>query len=329
MAKKNIVEVARLAGVSRSTVSRAFNDGYVSEDVRKRIDEAVQKLGYRQNMLARKLRTNASGFIGLIVPDISNEFFAKLAKSIGDSFLQSRSYGLFLCNSEEDPEIEEFYINSLLDNRVEAIILSPSSRTPNPRLAASGVPVVLADRSYDRLPNDRFVVVTSDNYGGGQLAATRIIESGCKRLVIMSDEKETSTSLLARLDGFSKRIEGSSIEVERYKVPVAIRDAERLTSTILGKRTFDTIFCSSDLIAFGAMKALLKAKVSIPREVQVIGFDGLDLGEFLQLSLSTVKQDVERMGEAIGAMVLDMIQGKSVRQKTVLPVEFVKMESSR
>jgi len=212
---------------------------------------------------------------------------------------------------------------------VEAIILTPASRTPNPRLTASGVPVVLADRSYDRLPNDRFVVVTSDNYGGGQLAATRIIESGCKRLVIMSDEKETSTSLLARLDGFSKRIEGSSIEVERYKVPVAIRDAERLTSTILGKRTFDTIFCSSDLIAFGAMKALLKAKVSIPQEVQVIGFDGLDLGEFLQLSLSTVKQDVERMGEAIGAMVLDMIQGKSVRQKTVLPVEFVKMESSR
>jgi DNA-binding LacI/PurR family transcriptional regulator len=328
MEPKNILQVAQLAGVSRSTVSRAFNDGYVSEEVRKRIDEAVKKLGYRQNMLAKKLRTSESNFIGLIIPDISNEFFAKLAKSIESPF-QSQGYGLFLCNSEEDPTIEDFYINNLLDNRVEAIILTPASKAANPRLAKSDVPIVLADRSYERMPSDRFAVVTSDNFGGGTIAATRIIDSGCRRLIVMSDVKESSSSLIARLEGFSKRIEGSSIDVAHYKVPVAIKDAERLTTMLLGERKFDTIFCSSDLIAFGAMKALLSAKVRIPGDIQVIGFDGLDLGEFLQISLSTVKQDVEGMGAAIGATVLDMIHGKSFKQHTVLPVEFLERGSSR
>lgn len=324
----SIREIAKLVGVSRSTVSRAFNDGYVSGDVREKINAAVESLGYNKNMLAQKLRNNQSNFIGLIVPDISNEFFARIAREIEAVFMK-QGYGLFLCNTDEKPDIQDFYLKNLLENRVDAIIITPCTTTLDDKFVKSGIPIVFADREIFGLQNENVAVVTCDNKFGGKIAAQELIRRGAKRILIVSNEQESSNSMLDRIVAFKSEAEKSGVVYLHHPIKFSTREAEQQTSMLLKNTDFDAVFCTQDLIAFGVLKALSKAHIRVPDDVQVVGFDGLEIGEYIQKPLSTVRQDVEKVGIVIAEVILKMIRKQEFPRRTVLPVEYSQRETTR
>jgi DNA-binding LacI/PurR family transcriptional regulator len=324
----NIREIAKIVGVSRSTVSRALNDGYVSKEIREQIYEVVNKLGYNRNMLAQKFRTNKSNFIGLIIPDISNEFFAKLAREI-ELFFMKNNYGLFLCNSEGNADIEDFYIKTLLENRVEAVIITPCTKAVNDRLAKSGIPFVFADREIPGLRSKQLAVVTSDNRHGGEIAARELALRGAKRVLVVSDRHGTSSALLERLKGFKTTADDLGVEYIHHKIRFSIKEAEIQTNEMLKKEEFDAVFCTQDLIAVGVMKALSGAGIPIPDDIQVLGFDGLDIGDYLCRPLSTIKQDISRIGIVAAEAMLTLIRGEEFPPRTVVPVEFIQRDTTK
>ena len=329
MDKVSIAEVAKLVHVGRATVSRALNNsGYVSAGTRAKIDEAVKTLGYRQNMLAKKLRTNQSRFVGLVIPDIANDFFARMAKCI-ESTLQASGYGLFLCNSEENQTKENFYITTLIDNQVEAIIITPSTKNINSKLIKTEMPVVFADRIVtERSPH--FACVTSDNIRGGCLAAQKFIDTHAKKVIVLKDEREVSSATADRIKGFESTIAGKDIAYEIYNVPVSPESGYSCMQRIIGTATvFDAVFCTSDMLAIGAVKCLTDQHISVPSDVQLLGFDGMSLVPYLPLALSTIVQNVEAMGKAIGQTVLAMIEKQQFSPLTVFPVSLVERETTK
>ncbi|MEI8093627.1 MAG: LacI family DNA-binding transcriptional regulator [Spirochaetales bacterium] len=321
-----LLEVARQAGVSRTTVSRALGSGPVSPEVRQRVLQAAEALGYRKNLLAQKLRSNRSHFVGLLIPDVSNPFFATLAQAVERVFRQ-HGYGVFLCNSEEDPATEDFYIHTLLDNQVDALVLTPVTGQLNPRLLAAGIPVVLADRVIEAPPGLRLASVTCDNHRGGQLAARALLDRGARRIVVLSPRHPGfSSSLAARLAGFVEELALAGVTSRQQALEPEVA-AVRAYLDSLPRGSFDALFCTSDLVAFPTIKALQDLGLAVPNDVQVVGFDGLALGEVLELS--TIRQDLDRVGQAVGEAALALIAGKAYPRDSVVPVELVARRSLR
>ncbi|GHT77990.1 LacI family transcriptional regulator [Spirochaetia bacterium] len=329
MNRVNISKVAEMASVSQSTVSRALNgSGYVSSAAKEKVKRVVSDLGYRQNMLAKKLRTSETRFIGLVIPDITNDFFARLAKSI-EVTLQKEGYALFLCNSEEDPQKEDFYITTLLDNQVDAIITTPSTKVANKKLLSSTIPIVYADRIV-QTGRSNVASITSDNECGGRLAAEKLIAAKSANIVVLKEGRRISTAATERMNGFVKTLEAfPRIKYTSFDTAISAESGYAMMDRIIGERKFDALFCTSDVIAIGAIKCLNDHRISIPDSVQVIGFDGISMGTFLIRPLTTIVQDVESMGKAIGNTVLAMIRGKPFSRLTVLPVSLLERETTK
>jgi LacI family transcriptional regulator, galactose operon repressor len=320
-----INEVAKAAKVSISTVSRVLNNsGYASQAVRERVNSAVKRLGFRQNRLASSLRRKTSGFIGLVIPDISNEFFATLAKYV-EITLQKYNYGLFLCNTEENKSKERFYLESLCDTQVEAIILTTSQPEAAPELKHRELPIVFADRRVDL---DRFhsgVCVTSDNFMGGYLAGGRLVDSGARRILVLRDNRRLY-GVDQRQSGFLKATRdrgGKNLSVSVVETEVSSYAAEIIMERIISEQVFDAIFCTSDTIAFGALRALQARNMEVPEQVQVIGFDGTEIGAFFNPPLTTIRQDMGKMGTIIGEHAVSLIEKRMIPEYTIVPVELV------
>jgi len=321
-----LLDVARQAGVSRSTVCRALGNGSVAPEVRARVLEAASALGYRKNLLAQKLRNNRSHFVGLLIPDVSNPFFATLAQAIERVFRQ-HGYGVFLCNSEENPATEDFYIQTLLDNRVDAIVLTSVTARLNPRLLAARIPVVLTDRVVEVPPGASVASVTSDNQQGGRMAARCLLERGARNILVLSPlDPGFSSSFDDRMAGFRQELDRAGVGCNPQPVAAEVAAAEAFLAS-LPQGSFDAVFCTSDLVAFPVLKALSNLGLAVPQEVQVLGFDGLALGEVL--SLSTISQDIAGLGRDVGEAALALIAGRPHPHRSVVPVALVDRGSLR
>jgi len=327
----DIREVAQKAQVSISTVSRALNaSGSVSQKTRDKVLAAAQELGYRQNRVASSLRSKRSGFIGLLVPDINNEFFASLASAIERS-LHDLGYSLFLCNTMEDAKIENHYIDSLLDDQVMGIILVAAGLKAHPRLRQENTPVVFVDRVGADLEIPNRVVIESDNKKGGRIAAEQLLKRGAQRFVFLGDQRNMH-AMRNRERGFADCLRENGITAANYyrdAIPVSAHEAREKMSAIYAKFPFDGIFCGTDMLALGAMRGLADLRLSVPSDVQLIGFDGMRLGEFTIPSLSTIRQGIERMGKLAGESVARMVAGDQSGETIILPVDFIARETTK
>ena len=324
----NIAKVAQLAEVSQSTVSRVLNNsGYVAAPTRERVHKVIQRLGYRKNLLARKLRIRESRFVGLLIPNITNDFLSRLAKKI-EHVLQSAGYALFLCNSEEDTKREDFYINTLLDNQVEAIVITPATKTPNKHLLKSNIPVVCVDRLME-IDRKNIAFVTSDNETGGKLAAERFMMAGAKNIVLLCDKYSGSSAVEERVRGFMSIVDQhQGIAVELIKIRIVPDAAYAAIERLLPRKKIDAVFCTSDILALGALRCFMDHEIAVPDSAQLIGFDGISFGIFLPKRISTIAQDTEGMGTAVGNIVLSMIQKRDYENMTVVPVSFVEGDTT-
>ncbi|GAA0382154.1 LacI family DNA-binding transcriptional regulator [Bacillus horti] len=331
--KLTIKGIAEMAGVSSATVSKVLNNtGRYSEETKQTILDLVKEHDYRPNAVAKSLRTRKSKTIGAIVPDITNEFFSRIVLAI-ENYCGELGYSVFICNSNESEEKELQYFKELELKGVDGLIyLSASDELF--QMKTQRIPIVC----IDRMPKFHNVaIITSDNFQGGMLAAERLIEKGCKNLLLVRDYRDGFPTI-ERVRGFEHVLRKHGLEFgeERtIKVEVGITQAKSAVDHYLqtyhkeNALKFDGIFATTDWLAFGAKQALEGYGVNIPEQVKIIGYDNISLAQYT--SLSSINQDKESLGKLAAERLIQMIEQETdvPSQMLTLPVELVERDSTR
>jgi LacI family transcriptional regulator len=326
-----IEEVANLAGVSTATVSRVLNkSGYVSEELVNKVLNVVEQLNYYPNGVARSLSTGSSNAIGIVLPDISNTFFATIAKGVED-YIRKEGYSLFLCNSNEDTEQEERHINTLLSRRIDGLIITPTSGSKNvcSRLLKTGTKCIFVDRDIKELDID---YVGSDNFKGAYDATSYMISKCHKKIGILLADPLVSTSQ-ERLAGYNKAFSDAGICVNDSLIRwgcVDIRNScARAMDLIKQNPDITAVFCSNSLATIGTLKALKALNLEYPKDISVVGFDDFPLSELLDKPITTVSQDANQLGNKAGEILLRSIfEGKSsLPIREIIPCKFIELQS--
>ena len=317
--KKNYTseDVAQLAGVSQSTVSRVFaNSTNVSEKKRKKVIEAAEKLGYHPNAIARSLSTRKTKLIGIVIRNFQNPFYT-VALSKFYHHLAKKGYHLILINAENEL-IQEKEINQLLHYNVEGVIITDAllSSTETERFSRHNISVVLFNRYVGILKNS---AVFCDNYLGGRQIATYLVGMGHQSFAFISGEKKSSTNI-DRKRGFEDVLKERGIKkfVVRngeYRYESGFKLAQELLS---GPEKIDCIFCANDIIAIGAMEGIREMGLRIPEDISIAGCDNIYIANWPSFSLTTWGYSTEEMVEETVKILLDEIDGNSKGPKTVV-----------
>ncbi len=326
-----IEDVAEAAGVSRQTVSRAINDkDEISPATKKRVMEAVEKLGYRPNRLAQGMVTQRTYTIGLILSNIDNPFFPEVTRGVQDA-AQAKGYNVLLCNTDDNAEIEVQELHSLGAQRVDGIILfSHQASDEDLRgFADSFYPIVVINRIFDH-PNVSVMMV--DNYNGAQLVADYFIDQGHSQMGMLTNSSP-SNSEVRRLRGFKERIieKGLDLPDERIVTAPATLEGGRQAAHQLFDSYPDTtaIFTYNDLMALGGIRASLERGLKIPDEIAIIGFDNISFAAIATPSLSSVHVDKYGIGKQAMDRLLAMIDSPGAEFPPIkLGVELVSRESA-
>ncbi len=303
--RATITSVARVAGVAVGTVSKHLNgSGPVAVATARRIQQAIDRLGYRVNLSARCLRARRSDSVGLVLPNLSNPFFAELAHAIQQA-LNERGLQMLLCESDENPDREGRLLEDLEARQVDGVLFVRASDRTTP---AGRLPVVYLDRPVGGRPS-----VASDNKLGGALVAQHLIALGHRKLAILKDDR-TSVNAADRVKGFAAalRRRGLALRDEDvlYGPPTgaaahvrALELGRQVQELMRGKTPPTAIFATSDVVAIAAARRLLELGLRIPEDVSLVGFDDIEMSAYVYPPLTTVRQDRSGMArEAIGAL---------------------------
>ncbi len=310
-----IVDIAREAGVSPSTVSHVINNTrFVSEAVTQRVHDAMAALNYQPNAIARSLRTRETKIIGLVVSDITNPFFPSLIRTIEDSVFRE-GYSIMLCDTDERQDLEETHLRLLVGRRVDGLIVAPSSGGSEylSALIQSDTPVVLLDRYVPGLSAD---VVQSDNVGGAFDAVSYLVGLGHRNIGILAGRLEVSTGA-DRLKGYLEALEHNGIERDDNYVRVANfrRDeAEMRTAELLSLDLPPTaIFACNNVMAAGALSAIRRNGRRVPDDISLISFDDSEWAALMNPSLTVVAQGIDELGQRAADLLLRRISRGPVR----------------
>ena len=302
-------EVAKLAGVSVATVSRVLNDKpNVSPELRSRVLQAVEKLNYQRNRVARSLRAKTSLIIGLIISDIQNPFFTSVVRGVED-VAYDHGYTLLLCNSDEDPAKERLYIDIMLAEKVAGVIISPVAEVDNYSnvLLQAGVPVVAMDRRMRDLEVDTVIV---NNVEGVYQAIGHLIERGHRRIGFIGGPTRTTTGR-ERQEGYQKALAEHGLGLEQ--VLVKIGDFKQDSGYQMACQLLEmddpptAIFTANNLMTLGALNAIHEKKLSIPQEVAIVGFDDMSWAQSLAPPLTAVAQPTYELGRTAADLLLRRI----------------------
>lgn len=326
-----IYEVAAYAKVSASTVSHVINDTrFVADETKARVWEAIEVLGYRPNTLARSLRRRETSTIGLLVPDNSNPFFAALARAIEDAGF-AEGYSVILCNSDYSEEKEITYIDVLLSKQIDGLILSPSQDFPGSlqSLLDEHLPVVVVDREPGDLAVDQVLV---DNERGGYLAGRHLMELGHRRVGVIAHPPEAAVSAGNRVIGFRQALMEGGVELLDEAV---IHSDFRYSGGGLAMQellarnpSLTAVFSTNDLMAAGAINALRRLHLDVPRDISVIGYDDSLQAIMTFPSITTIAQPISELGQRAVSLLLNRIQDPAATpSRIVLPTTLIERES--
>ena len=300
-----LTDVAKLAGVSPTTVSRVINKkGYLSEKTIQKVNDAMRELGYKPNNLARSLQGKSAKLIGLIFPNIRHVFYAELIDKL-EHELFKKGYKTIICNSEHDSEKEREYIEMLEANQVDGII-SGSHNLGIEDYNRVTAPII----SFDRNLSPDIPVVSSDNYGGGVLAAQTLVKTGAKDIIMITGNDNSNSPTGLRHAGFASILpDAPIINVSSDFSPVR---KEMEIKNILTQQKPDAIFASDDLTAILIINIAKELEISVPDQLKVIGYDGTYFIENYYPQLTTVKQPLEEIAFLCVELLLQKIEGKKV-----------------
>jgi DNA-binding LacI/PurR family transcriptional regulator len=306
-----IRDVARLAGVSTTTVSHVINGThYVSEPLRGRVLDAMRQLNYRPSIIARSLRTKATHSIGLIVSDIELPFFATLARGVQDA---SAEHGrtVILCNTDEAPDKEAAYLNMMWGKRVDGLIIAPTgaNRELLSNMQSSGVPIVLVDR---RCPGLAAPLVGIDNRRAACEGTRYLIELGHRRIGLIAGLSHVST-ITERVAGFRQAYAEAGLEVDeeliRYSDSRPPGGRLRTEEFLSLEPPVTAIFATVAFLTLGALQVLRARRVRCPQDMSVLGFDDPDWAVISAPAVTSIRQPSYEMGHRAAEVLARLIDG--------------------
>jgi LacI family transcriptional regulator len=308
-------QIAARARVSVGTVSHVINNtAGVREPVRKRVLEAIERLGYQPSLLARGLRRNRTTIIGVIIPDISNPFFPLVVRGVEDIAYQN-SYRLMLCNTDNDAQKEQVYFNELRAYRMAGLIVIPSANSRLVLLAGSTggeTPVICLDRCPGGWRGDS---VTVDNEEGAYQATRYLLELGHRRIACIAGQLHV-TSGVERLKGFKRALREAGVSIAPEYIQEGRFDRlsgyEKALMLLQFSPRPTAIFAANDLVALGVLAALRELGLRCPEDVSLVGFDDLELASFTNPALTTVAQPAYQMGARAAALLFERLRGEEV-----------------
>lgn len=326
-------DVASLAGVSQSAVSRTFTPGAsVSEGTRRKVLAAAQQLGYRPNALARSLITRRSCIVALVMSYLENQFYPLVIERLSQE-LQRQGYHVLMFIAEMD-EAADGVLAEILEYQVDGIIMASTMLSPT--LASScaeiGVPVVQFNRtsSLDELPYHTINTVTSDNYRGGALAAGLLVERGYRHIAFLAGLEASSTSI-ARERGFVDTLDArgralAARDTGHYNFSEAQAATRRLFG---GSARPDALFVANDHMAIAALDVIRgELQLQVP-DIGVVGFDDVPQSAWGAYRLTSVRQNVEAMVAATVSLICEQMQGAFAPRDIVVPVELIERATVR
>lgn len=326
----SIADVAARAGVSSTTVSHVISGKRpVSDRTAKLVQRAMRELGYVPNHAARSLRLGNTRSLGLLVPDISNPYFAELAKGAEDAG-EGKGYNLVLCNTSFDAEREARYLNVLRGGGVDGMIYAAGAPPAAEHVAAlaSTFPLVVVD---EELPDVAADTIVSDNERGGLLAGEHLRDLGHREILIVDGPPSLASPPL-RAKGFRSAFAGVEARIDQVDGDFRPESATASVEAALAGGTpwFSAIFAANDLMALAAIEVLTVAGIRVPEDVSVVGYDDTMLAALVRPALTTVRQPVYRMGAVAAERLADRLIGNAPRapEKVVLDVELVVRQTS-
>jgi LacI family transcriptional regulator len=321
-------DIARVAGVSQSTVSRVMNhDPRISETTRERVEQAMTRLGYRPNAAARTLITGRSHLMGLVVSNITNPFYPEMIESIVAAAAE-HDYTVVLGNTQESEDLQLSLLDLLIEHQVDGAILTSPLRESATAVARRGldrVPLVTVNR---RMTGQRLDSVHLDNVAAGRLVAEHLAGLGHQRIGFVGGLPSASTNT-DRLAGVRAALRELGCPLRPQRVLDGAftwrHGYDAATRLLTGRSQPTALICADDLIALGVMDAALDLELTIPGDVAVVGFDDVPVAALRQVALSTVRQPVAEMGRRAVGLLMDRITGGNVGDpvEVVLPPRLV------
>lgn len=319
--KFTINDIARLANVSKATVSRVINNKPqgVSQEVREKVLKIIEEVGYQPSLLARGVATSHTCTIGVIVPDIINPFFQRLVVGI-EHFADEKGYTVLLGSSNNETKKEKRYIDVFRSKGIDGLIITTSGSPQDTKHGNinTDIPVVLVDRKEVGFSYN--VAVYGDNKKGGYLATKYLLEQGYKKIAFLGGPRYIENTR-DRLLGYKKAYEEKHLPIDKANIifgEYGAQSGEKMTRQLLDNGSvFDAIFAACDYIAIGAIKELNKEGHDVPKDIGVVGFDNIYMGELFDPALTTVDQHVEQMAEHATHLLIEMIEDK-MQDKTFI-----------
>lgn len=331
----NIYDLARDAGVSVATVSRVINNsGSVKEATREKIMELIRINNYAPNVFARGLNNVGMKTIGVLISDIANPFFAQVVKGI-DSICQQTGYKLILCSTENDHNKEKNEIKMLIAKHVEGFILvgSRECRDYNSSFLielSNNCPVVLVNSFIKG--GDKLFSVLVDEEKAAFDAVSYLVAKRHRSIYILGDTRWKTTA--NKIEGYERCLRLSKIPFDSSMIINCDHSyyggVEAAKYVLEGKDKFPcAFFCTSDMIAIGLMRELLKNNISIPGSAAIMGFSNMEVSSLMTPSLTTVDQKMYNLGQQGGKVFLDVLQGKYTGDKKIyMDYEIISNESA-
>lgn len=323
-----IGDVAERANVSKMTVSRVINgSGYVKEETRARVQQAIDELSYRPNMVAKGLATRHSGIIAYMVADISDPFYNLVNKGVENACFE-RDYTAIICDANSDRSVET-YMNMILDRQIDGVIFhhhNISQRQVN-RLLEAGISCVSIDNEKDL---ESICLIDSDNYGGGLMAVRHLVSRGHTKIGcihgVLEDAQQQADAVYPdtyqrkiwheRTRGYEEGMSEAGIKYRKHyqgcgDTANGYLMAQQAVKQMLEEEDRPTaLYCETDALALGALSEALECGVQVPDELAIVGHDGLDLPMMLYPRITTVVQPRYQMGQIAANLLIDMVSGQ-------------------
>lgn len=330
----SIQDIARSAGVSHSTVSRALHDSsLISPEVRQRIQRLAQEMGYTPNAVAQSLKGRRTNTVGLVVTTIADPFLARVVRGIED-VAQAAKVSVFLSAAYNNPERELAVIETFHRRRVDGVI-SAASQIRGPyvhRLMQIRIPVVLINQQANP-GEEQLLAVDGDDYGGARQAVEHLLSLGHQAIGYLGVADRFQSSQ-RRLAGYSDALALAGIALEPKHIRVSppmmqsddVAEGKRLAPELLSAGV-TAVFCYNDMIAVGVLTKCRELGIAVPERLSIVGYDDVEIAQYVTPPLTTVHQPKLRLGETAMRMLLGLLEGEPV-QSQCLPTDLVVRGSS-
>ena len=315
-----IKDLARELGVSHSTVSRALrNSPEISPEMKEKIRNLARERNYRPNAHARNLVRKTTHYVGVIIPDIENPFYASLCKKM-IRFFENNDYRVLICNSDRDPDKEKDYVSYLLEQQIDGLVMitSDAQEKTFSLILSSGIPLVLID--HDGRTNG-IDSVMGDNYYGAMLAVRHLLSLGYRKIGHIAGPDHADASI-ARLNGYMDAMTNAGLS---GNVSIARCDSsflgglEAAAELMASEEYPEAVFTVNDITALALSQFIYEKGIHIPEDVALVGFDDISVSRMAAVPLTTVRQSLDLIAREAGDILLDKMKtGFSGKVRNVL-----------